>query len=99
MKNKDRSPIYYGSVDEMDKPVSELVNELRNELVCIRGKIFDVRYSCGWKEQLEYIEGGLTCLIVSMYHQASEIENFEERVARQKAMKVGEQPTTAAVPQ
>jgi len=99
MKNKDRSPIYYASAEEMDKPVSVLVNELRNELVRIRGKIFDIRYSCGWKEQLEYIEGGLSCLIVSLYYEATEIKNFEEKKARREAAEVGEQPTTATVPQ
>jgi hypothetical protein len=41
-KNKDRNPIYYNNVEEMDKPMSELINELRNELSRTRGKLHDL---------------------------------------------------------
>lgn len=49
-KNKDRNPIYYKNVEEMDKPMSVLINELRNELSRTRGKLHDIKFSYGWDE-------------------------------------------------
>lgn len=36
--NKDRRPIYYKNAEEMDKPLSELMEELRTEIDKTRGK-------------------------------------------------------------
>ena len=37
--NKDRRPIYYKNAEEMDKPLSELMEELRTEIDKTRGKL------------------------------------------------------------
>ena len=78
-KNKDTNPIYYKSVEEMDKPLSKLMEELRSDVVKVRGKLFDIKRSYGWDDRIEYIEGGLTCMIVCMYATMKEWEAFEEK--------------------
>ena len=37
MENKDRKPIYYKNAEEMDKPLSELMEELRSDVCKVRG--------------------------------------------------------------
>jgi hypothetical protein len=78
-KNKDKNPVYYKNAEEMDKPLSVLIEELRTEISRTRGKINDIRRSYGWDERLEIFEGGLTCIISAMYGTMKEIEDFEKR--------------------
>lgn len=78
-KNKDRNPIYYKSAEEMDKPMSVLIDELRNDLSKIRGKLFDMKRSFGWGEWIETYEGGMTCMISAMSHFQDELKRFEEK--------------------
>lgn len=80
---KDRNPIFYKNAEEMDKPVSVLLEELRKELTRIRGKIGDIQSECGWEEHLEHIPGALTCIICSMHHNISMIRKHEERGAKE----------------
>lgn len=82
-KNKDRNPIYYKSAEEMDKPMSELINELRNEISRTRGKLHDIKRSYGWDEWIENYEGGLTCMISAMSNFQDELIKFE---AKQRAV-------------
>ena len=79
IKNKDRNPIFYRSVEEMDKPLSELMEDLRNDLSKVRGKLFDIKCSYGWDDWIEPIEGGLTCMLVTMYATMEEWKRFEEK--------------------
>lgn len=82
-KNKDTNPIYYKSAEEMDKPMSELIEELRCEIDRTRGKLHDIKRSYGWEEWIVTYEGGLTCMISAMYHFKEELEKFE---AKQRAV-------------
>lgn len=79
IKNKERNPIYYKNAEEMDKPMSELINELRHELTRTRGKLHDIKYSFGWVEWIENYEGGLTCMISAMAHFQEELKRFEDK--------------------
>jgi hypothetical protein len=78
-KNKDKKPIYYKNVEEMDKPLSVLMEELRNDITKVRGKLNDIRRSYGWEDRIEFIEGGLTCMLVSMYYTMDEWKKFERK--------------------
>jgi hypothetical protein len=77
--NKDRNPIFYKSAEEMDKPMSVLIDELRNELTRTRGKLHDLKRSFGWEEWIQTYEGGLTCMISAMSHFQDELKNFENK--------------------
>jgi len=77
--NKDRNPIYYKNAEEMDKPLSELMEDLRNEVSRIRGKLHDIKSSYGWEDRIEHIEGGLTCMLVAMFGTMEEWKKFEEK--------------------
>jgi len=78
-KNKDLKPIFYKNSEEMDKPMSELVSELRNEIARTRGKLYDIKRSYGWEEWIETYEGGLTCMISAMANFQEELERFEKK--------------------
>jgi hypothetical protein len=86
-KNKDRNPIYYKSVEEMDKPLSELMEELRMEIDKTRGKLYDIKRSYGWEDRIEPLEGGLTCMLMAMYGTMMEFKEHEDK-QRAKAEKV-----------
>jgi predicted transcriptional regulator with HTH domain len=79
MENKNINPIYYNSAEEMGKPLSELMEELRTDLSNVRGKLFDIKRSYGWEDRIEHIEGGLSCIIESMYNTMEEWKRFEEK--------------------
>jgi len=86
-KNKDTNPIYYKSVEEIDKPLSELMEGLRMEINKTRGKMHDIKCSYGWEDRIEPLEEGLTCMLMAMYSIMIEFKEFEER-QRAKAEKV-----------
>lgn len=80
-KNKDRNPIYYKNEEEMDKPLSELMEELRSDLSKVRGKLHDIKRSYGWEDRIEHLAGGLTCMLVAMYATVEEWRKFEGKAA------------------
>lgn len=77
--NKDKNPIFYKNAAEMDNPLCELMEELRLDITKVRGKLMDIRRSFGWDEQIIPLEGGLTCMLVSMYYLMEEWKRFEEK--------------------
>lgn len=79
-ENKDTRPIYYKNAEEMDnKPLSELMEDLRNDLSKIRGKLHDIKSSYGWEDRITHLEGGLTCMLVAMHNVMKEWEEFEKK--------------------
>jgi NifU-like protein involved in Fe-S cluster formation len=85
--NKDRRPIYYKNAEEMDKPLSELMEGLRMEIDKTRGKLHDMKRSYGWEDRIEPLEGGLTCMLMAMYGTMMEFKEYEDK-QREKAEKV-----------
>lgn len=79
MSNKDKNPIYYKNAEEMNKPLSELMEDLRSDLSKIRGKLFDIKQSYGWDDRIIHLEGGLTCMLVAMYEVMQEWKEFEKK--------------------
>lgn len=60
-------PIYL-TPEEAAKPFDEAVEKVRNELTRLRGKLYDIaRLNPGWKERVDFAEGGLTCVISALY--------------------------------
>jgi len=76
--NKNRNPIYYKNAKDMDKPLSELMEDLRTEIDNVRGKLYDIKQSYGWEDRIQFIEGGLTCLLISMHSTTKEWQEFEK---------------------
>jgi len=74
-----RNLIYYKSEEEFNKPVSELIEQLRSELSKTRGKIYDIRHNHGFEDKLEHIEGGLTCIISAMANTVKDFKDWEEK--------------------
>lgn len=68
-ENSKKHPIY-GT--DFNKPLSTTVEELRNQLIHIRGKLHDISSAYpGWGEWLTAPEGGLT-LVISYLHDVKE---------------------------
>lgn len=64
MPEPSKKPIY-GT--DLSKPLSELVTEWRSQIVQIRGQMHDFAFAVGWKEELETLQGGLTCMLMAMH--------------------------------
>ena len=82
--NKNLNPIYYKNSEEMAKPVSVLIASLRDDITRIRGKLGDIRHSYGWDDRIDFLEGGLTCMIVAMAYTVDEIREFEKKDASEQ---------------
>lgn len=79
MTTEELNPIYYKNSKDMDKPLSELMKELRYDISKVRGKLHDIKYAYGWKDRIEHLEGGLTCMLVAMYATMEEWKKFEDK--------------------
>lgn len=78
-KNPDNIPIYYKSKEELDKPLYDLMEQLRTEVAKVRGKLHDIKYTYGWEDRIDHLEGGLTCMIVAMHAIGLEWKEFENK--------------------
>lgn len=66
-----------GKID-LSKPVSQLLNEIREKLILLRGDINDIRFSSPiWDERLNYLEGFLTAGVVCTYNLINETKAIE----------------------
>jgi hypothetical protein len=78
MPEPSRKPIY-GT--DLSKPLSELMTEWRSQVATIRGQMSDFAFARGWREELETLEGGLTCMLMAMHNtleRAKENEKLKE---------------------
>lgn len=78
-KREPGNPIYYKSAEEIDKPLSELMDQLRTDIAVVRGKLSDIKRSYGWDDRLNDLEGGLTCMIVAMASVEDEWKRMERK--------------------
>jgi hypothetical protein len=78
-KNPQNNPIYYKSKEDLDKPLYDLMEQLRNDISTVRGKLHDIKFTYGFEDRIEHLEGGLTCMLVAMYEIAKEFKDFEEK--------------------
>ncbi len=77
--NKDKKPIFYDNAEEMDKPLSELMEGLRSEVNNTRGKMRDIIRLYGWESRIEPLEGGLTCMLMAMHVIMQEFKDYENQ--------------------
>ena len=61
------------------KKRSELIEEIRNEITAIRHKIHDIKKVRGPEDWYNHIEGGLTCMLVTLAHLRKELEEVEQK--------------------
>jgi len=78
-KNKEHKPIYFNNKEEMDKPLYDLMEQLRIDVLNIRGKLWDIKQTYGWEDRIEHLEGGLTCMLVAMHAMGIEWKEFEKK--------------------
>lgn len=73
---------------DLSRPLDAVFADIRREMVAVRRKLFDVRMGfTGWAEQVQEIEGLLTCGLIAMHRlqeQAKEHRQlWEKRDAEQ----------------
>jgi hypothetical protein len=79
-KQHREHPLY--GVD-FSKPLSDTIEEIRNGIVNLRGKLFDIRMGYpGWGDQTENVSGLLTCGLIVLYEIREQMKKVEE--ARKK---------------
>jgi hypothetical protein len=79
----------YGT--DFSKPLSVLVEGLRNDITKIRGQLSDISYAYpGWGEHLKCVEGLLTCGLIALYETREEMKAIELRGETQGAKEDGE---------
>lgn len=78
-KNPDHNPIYYNNKEDLDKSLYDLMEQLRTDVANVRGKLHDIKYTYGWDDRIEPLEGGLTCMISAMYSIGIEWRDFEKK--------------------
>ena len=54
--NKEEKPIYYKNAEEMDKPMSALIDELRNEISRTRGNYLTLNAHTDGKNRLKLMK-------------------------------------------
>ena len=65
--------------DDFKRPISEIIEQLRMELVSVRGKISDIRSAGYWDESLNEVEGLLTCGISYLYYVKGEMLDHKHK--------------------
>ena len=78
-KHPETTPIYYKNKEELDKPLYDLMEELRNDISKVRGKLYDIKKTYGWEDSIEHLEGGLSCMLIAMYETGLQWQNFEKK--------------------
>jgi len=65
---------------DFSKPLSEIIEVVRNEICKARGTINDIQHGYpGWKERVDHVEGLLTCGLVALADSKKEIFEYEIR--------------------
>jgi hypothetical protein len=76
-----QNPIY-GT--DLNRPMSEVINDIRNRMTVLRGQIGDFQSGFpGWRERMQPVEGLLTFGIVVLYNVLQELEKFEADARRE----------------
>jgi hypothetical protein len=88
----DRKPIFGTDVT---KPIPVLIEEVRQDLAKLRGKLGDIG-NIGWKDRFEPVIGLLTCGISNLHTVKEEITKTESQW-RQEKEKKGELPKSYGV--
>lgn len=80
--HEEHKPLYGA---DMSKPISQLIEDVRSQLVRSRGQLWDIgfRYT-GWTDRLASVEGLLTCGLVTLYHEKQEAIESEKRRAEEQ---------------
>lgn len=67
----------YGT--NIDRAMSEIIEDWRNRLVKIRGEMHDVIYSIGNAEPLESLQGYLTTGIIALHYEIEKAQEYEKK--------------------
>ncbi len=74
-----KSPIFK---TDFSKPLSGVIEDIRNKIAAVRGNITDVQYGYPqWKERVHHVEGLLTCALVTLAASNEEIMAWEVKCA------------------
>jgi hypothetical protein len=81
-------PIYL-SKEDMQKPIPELIEKVREDLAHIRGQLHDIG-GLGWTDRYEPAIGGLTLVIQSLHGVMEEIKTTKAEFAARRGITIEE---------
>lgn len=65
---------------DLTRPLSELIKEIRSDIVAARGKLNDIGMGfTGWRERIASVEGLLTCGLMALHHTMEEMREHERK--------------------
>jgi hypothetical protein len=64
---------------DFSKPMSEIVEGIRNDLTRARGKLHDIDFGTHWGEHVEPAVGSLTCAIAYLHSVVQDMKRVEEK--------------------
>lgn len=70
----------YATYGELEGPPDELAQSIRDDLTILRGKLQDLMHAYPiWKDWLKAPEGGITCVISSLYGGVQEMQKHRSK--------------------
>lgn len=79
MAEEKKPHAIYGT--DLSKPLPDLIEDFRHQLVQVRGQIHDVQYNVGFKEMLETASQTITCTICYLHYVKGEVEKAHQMQA------------------
>lgn len=70
---------HYLTVDEMKKSPAILIEEVRNDIANIRGKLNDISCGYGWEDRIDLAEAGLTLVLIQLHGVVDEMTGRKKR--------------------
>lgn len=80
---KPRGNPIYGT--DVTRPLEELIEGARHQLVQVRGQLHDMQHHIGFRELLETAAQSITCTIVYLSYAKSEVEKAHKAWAANAA--------------
>lgn len=76
-----RDPMIGIEGDDLMRPVEDLIEEIRSDLRRARGRLSDIAHAHpGWRENMEMVEGLLTCGLVTLHWVREQMVEHRRRV-------------------
>jgi hypothetical protein len=78
LAEKARERPIYGT--DFRKPLSQIIEDIRDQLVMMRGRLYDISSAYpSWKEKTDPVEGLLTCGLVALHYVAEKMRASESK--------------------
>ena len=64
---------------DFSKPLSFLIEDIRNQMIVCRSQLNDIKYTGKWESSIDDVTGLLTCGLIDLWHIKDEMETWEKK--------------------